>query len=507
MKRVTKVMSLAIIFFIIVTSISTVFAVDIQTELKTVQESSEIKYLENDGGKFSKKLINLNEKKGEATVELTVSNTSKNTSQTKYENTEILAIFDENLVNDTANYEQYLNYLQMITAYVLPKNPNTKVGIIGMKGTIQSSVKKDESIVVGEDDEANVDGTEENAEIIAELTNDSTKLLSDFKKMNTDKKKYRSNYQAAIRLANKTFSKNVNKILISVYDSMPQISIGTRSHFEYGDNKVYKTAKESVEALYNKVVENTKGEILKLKDNDVDFIILEQENKEENETWYDDETKEKSFTINITEYREKIYGTEENPTYGSMYTMDISNMSKIVNEHLDLGTTEEKRADLKSVKIKEYFSDEILNNFDIEVENDSIDISKIKDDKYFIWNIGTIEADKDVSIKYTLKIKDMKNKDLLNKEIATNEKTELIYVDSAEKEITALLESSPKIKLVEITADNNINQKEDETNDTTVAPGNLPNTGIKNMIIFSIIATISLSIYSHHKNRLYKDIK
>lgn len=63
MKRVTKVMSLAIIFFIIVTSISTVFAVDIQTELKTVQESSEIKYLENDGGKFSKKLINLNEKK------------------------------------------------------------------------------------------------------------------------------------------------------------------------------------------------------------------------------------------------------------------------------------------------------------------------------------------------------------------------------------------------------------------------------------------------------------
>ena len=142
MKRVTKVMSLAIIFFIIVTSISTVFAVDIQTELKTVQESSEIKYLENDGGKFSKKLINLNEKKGEATVELTVSNTSKNTSQTKYENTEILAIFDENLVNDTANYEQYLSYLQMITAYVLPKNPNTKVGIIGMKGTIQSSVKR-----------------------------------------------------------------------------------------------------------------------------------------------------------------------------------------------------------------------------------------------------------------------------------------------------------------------------------------------------------------------------
>lgn len=148
-----------------------------------------------------------------------------------------------------------------------------------------------------------------------------------------------------------------------------------------------------------------------------------------------------------------------------------------------------------------------MNNFDIEVENDSIDISKIKDDKYFIWNIGTIEADKDVSIKYTLKIKDMKNKDLLNKEIATNEKTELIYVDSAEKEITALLESSPKIKLVEITVDNNINQKEDETKDTTVASGNLPNTGIKNMIIFSIIATISLSIYSHHKNRLYKDIK
>ena len=47
MKRVTKVMNLAIIFFIIVTSISTVFAVDIQTELKTVQESSEIKYLED----------------------------------------------------------------------------------------------------------------------------------------------------------------------------------------------------------------------------------------------------------------------------------------------------------------------------------------------------------------------------------------------------------------------------------------------------------------------------
>ena len=65
------------------------------------------------------------------------------------------------------------------------------------------------------------------------------------------------------------------------------------------------------------------------------------------------------------------------------------------------------------------------------------------------------------------------------------------------------------IKLKEI--QNNHNENIDTTNkeeqDTTIANKVLPTTGLKSIIIISIILLATISVYMYYKVRKYKDVK
>lgn len=78
-------------------------------KLNVESESAETKYLENDQGYISKKIINSNPENGEVTVELTVSN-SKKESNNSYTNTEVLIILPS--LNSEAMIQKYTNSLK-----------------------------------------------------------------------------------------------------------------------------------------------------------------------------------------------------------------------------------------------------------------------------------------------------------------------------------------------------------------------------------------------------------
>lgn len=162
---------------------------------------------------------------------------------------------------------------------------------------------------------------------------------------------------------------------------------------------------------------------------------------------------------------------------------------------------------INTVKIVDYFPEDITENFDfsyvgspsIGTTSDSIDTES----KTITWDIGTLKGDEVATLKYKLKIKDMKNTELLNKTIATNDKVVLTYKDTESKDYKVELASSPEIQLSEIK-----NSNENGTDvDNSIAPGRLPNTGVSMTIIISAIIVSLIALIFYKQFNKFKDIK
>jgi len=466
-----KVISIMVLVIMLLTMfIPNVFAADIKTELQIVQNASETKYLENDQGYISKTIVDSNAETGEVTVELGLSNITSNTEEKEiYDDTEIFIIVDENIANDTEGFNEYISYIDTLVTKVFDKNSNTQIGVIGMKGTVSDGeVDENGNMVWGENDEGAVQGTADNAEITVNLTKDSDNIKTGLQNMNSTKTEYRPNLQAAIKLANSSYSDNVNKVLILLYDGVPSIAIGVESQVSYGGwLSEYSTMEEAIIGKHEKIVSKTKAEILTLKDHNVDFILLRPEDTSYDEKWYDLDTGEFNLDFDGSSYVQELYGTLENPTYGKMYSLNNDSLENIVTEYIYQDIMEEIRVDIKSAVINEYFSNDILENFDITFSDESIDTTKLSDSNYIVWNIGDIKGNNTVNLQYTLKIKDMKNEELLNKVISTSEKTELTYINYLDTETTAVSTSSPKIQLTEMKEELTATVSYDPTTNTT----------------------------------------
>ena len=206
---------------------------------------------------------------------------------------------------------------------------------------------------------------------------------------------------------------------------------------------------------------------------------------------------------------EKIFGTQEKPTTGKFYNAKTSDADKIIKNDIAKDVQEIINTPITNLKIIDYFPDDIMNNFDFSyVNNPSLgEVSKEiqSETKTIEWNIKELKGSEVATLRYKLKLKDMKNTELLNKTISTNEKVVFTYQDIEAKEHEVILESSPKIKLAEAKKTENANDsKKDE--DKTTAPGKIPQTGVNITIALSIIVVIAVSIVIYKKYRDLKDI-
>ena len=486
-------------------------AQDVQNSLNVIKMEAETTYLDNSNGFLDNKITSFDSNLGTVNLELSLNNSSSSQDQETghYENTEIFIILPE--VNSNETKTTYANYIETFANKVFEANSNTKIGIVGMNGTINDS---DENNIATDNDESTIPGSMDDAEIITMPTTNVTDLVNGITNMNPENWKYHYNLEVAIRIAKNNFSDDVNRILISLYDNVPGIVIGETSIVHYG-GIFGTTIEEAVRNHLTKIVNQTKTEILSLADEDISFILLRPDDTSFDQTWANPDTGEIDLELDGKPYVDDLYGSIDNPTYGKMYSLNNANLEQIVTDYIYNDVMEEIGTAISNVSIEFTFSKDILDNFDITIGDSSdINIDNLTTDGIMVWNVGSLDANESVTLKYSLKIKDMNNSNLLNKTIPIAEQVVLTYNDSSAKEHTVTSTDSPSVRLVrdeviEIPdpGNNNVNNNNNTPIDNTVAPGTIPQTGI-NPIIFVIIAlSVIVMIVLVKKNKEYKDIK
>ncbi len=434
MKTLMKIGSITLIIILILASFSNA---DVKTTLNVIQQSSETKELENDQGNISKSIVDSNPDAGEVTVELKLSNTKKESSVEK--STEIFLVVDNSpsmdFVTSTGKTrkELVLNSANRLITSIFNNASNVEVGLIDFHGEKDGLVYEPAWIY--------------NATVRQSLTNDKEKVLSAIQKQLERKTESGTNIDAGLQTAQKNFSKkDNNKIIILLTDGIPNADVkGTEN--EDGNDV---TDKGNIE-----IGNNTKATLLNLKSAGIYTITLLtgmselDGNTDKSGTIYED----KNTLEEKLKAAENIFGTTSNPTADKYYLVNNLDINKIITEDILKDVTAIVHNSINNTKIVDYFPEDIIDNFEFSyVGNPSVGSAsdKIdKDTKTVTWDIGTLKGNEIATLRYKLKLKDMKNSELLNKTIATNEKVVLTYKDTEAKDYTVELTSSPKIQLSE----------------------------------------------------------
>lgn len=432
--NMNRILFMSLIIFITFSIFSNVLASDLKTSLDIIQKASETKYLENDQGYISKTIVDSNKDTGEVTVELKLSNITNEIEDNT--SAELFLVVDNSpsmdFVTSTGETrkEIVLNSASSLVESIFNISSNIKIGLIDFHGY---------GLFSGS---ANI----YDATVRQNLTGDKATILGAISKelkINTDSG---TNIEAGLRMAMKNFStKANNKVVILLTDGIPNADIN--GNYEHSD-----ITSEKAVGIQN----STKQAILDLKASGIYTItMLTGMSESDGNTDKSGNVYNKENTIEEElAAAERVFGTMENPTADKYYLAKSADINSIINDDILQEVSNKIRNPINTVKIVDYFPEDITENFEfsyvgtpnIGTVSESIDTQT----NTINWDIGTLKGDEVATLKYKLKIKDMKNEQLLNKTIATNEKVVLTYKDTDSKDYTVILSSSPKIQLSEI---------------------------------------------------------
>ena len=509
-----KIISFMILIAICCCSCS-VFAASYNIE--SVKETTTLeKVIDSKQGKIENKITKIDGTNLEVYGEVSFTNTVYESSQQK-QMTEIYIMIPENIAVKSTQYESYKKYIEEFAQKVYSKNMNTKIGIIGIKGPVNSYTVTDDNLLTDNDgNEADIPGSADNAEIVTELTNNIQNLKNGLSGMNPKKIKYYTNLQAAIGLARRSYSSGTNRILISLFDNVPLVCNGIQNSIQRTDEDVFS---EQVKDHNDAIVSETKKEMLALKNNNISFILLRPDDTSYNQTWRDTETGEIILEYDGSQHVKDLYGTIENPTYGKMYSLNSDGLGKIVTQYIYEDVIEEIGTTLENIEIQVAFTKDIIDNFGITSlvsDNKTIDSSKLESDGKFIWNIAKLNEGETVALKYKLKLKDSNvTSSILDKNISLNN----ILISLGDKSKDVSMTESPVIKVTQPTNnsgnnDNNQNNSgnnstgnnENSNNDPTIAKENFPKAG-KIVLAFALVSLIGCAGVGITKMINLRDVK
>lgn len=474
MKILKKIECLCVIILIVISLFSNVFAANPKTQLNVIKPSSEVKYLENDQGYVSKTIVDTNKDTGEVTIELKMSNTKKELQVSNQ--TEIVLVIDNSgsMAFKTAAGETrksiLLNAANNLVESIFNTSANVKVGIVKFYKSVET---------------------------ITELTNSKEEVLKGIEKIKNTSVEDSTNIQAGLERAESEFSKNAgNKIIVLLTDGCP--------NYDAKGNYIKDNQMVMTNATYNKILENTKEELINVKNRRINLISLMMGVSS-------DDVDSKGNVITSTEENNKaiemIFGTETNPTVGKFYNVKTTDVDKVMKENITKDVVETINKPLNTIKFVDYFPKNITNNFEfsyvqkpnVGTSTDSIDATN----DTIEWKMDTLKGGEVATLKYKLKIKSMQNPTLLNKTIATNDRVVITYKDADNKDYTVTLTDSPTIQLAEVEDIANVTNEIDNT----VAKSNIPQTGMDYTTIIAVTAVAIIATAIGIKVKLYKDIK
>lgn len=461
-----------LIIILILTYSATIYALD--ANISIIEESAETKYLDNDQGYISKKVVDSDEEKGEVTIEVKLSNTPKDSE--KDSTAEVIFVVDNSgsmstkVINGMTRKRVVVDATQLLVNELYIQNPNIKTGLVKFSSS---------------------------ANLMCELTNDKqviTQSIEQFSSLNTESD---TNIIAGMNLANNSFStESKNRIIVLLTDGVPSQSDVLRT-------------KEALLSIANSGT----------------YII--------------------SMVTDISDSSvNTIFGTEEQPTTGKFYNITNTSINEIISKNIFQDIMDTMQNPLTEITITDYLPIEMVENFTltyVEKPSEGTVIQKVDNNgSRLVWKIDILNGNDETSFKYKLKLRDNYNKDILKKELKTNEKLEMTYNDFRNKGKNTTIDSSPKIKVTSKQSNNNGNNNNNDSNgnnnqdgnngdngsgnsnnqnnsgnnlisnkngDTTIRNGSLPLVGAKITLLIIILVSIVLVIILWRLNIKYRAIK
>lgn len=423
---ITTLLLLILLVNVSFASYSTVTMTVVEEPICTIQLSN--------NSKFEKKLISKDLQNKEVTLQLQVTNEEKSNKPTG----EIMLVLDNSdsmkLETSTGTVRKDLVFesAKTLVSNLLKDNENLKIGVVSF--STNTDVSKE--------------GTNEDAEVVSKLSNDSNALLNSISSIEATGP--RTDLEAGLEIASGEFTKtDNNKYMIVLTDGVPNVALNYNKVY-YSDDVITKT--------------KTKLEALKTANVDVITMLTGIDKPEQVPAGVT-----KSYNQIITE----IFGTQENPTVGTFYYVtDDKVESTIKNDIYNSLVPEEKT--LKDIKVVDYFPKEIIDNFDFSyVSNANIgEISTTVDkaNNSITWNIPSLASGQTATVQYKLKLKENFDSNIVNKILNTNEKVDVTYTDLDNKSQAKTSDVSPKLKLTE-------------------PPARLPKAGTTTFVAIAILAT------------------
>ena len=440
MKKLKKISLLFLVMSMFIINLQPVFASSYKLNIE--KESADIKYLDDNQGYISKKIIDSDLENGEVTVELTVSNSKQASNDKTLDNPEIMIVLDNSIsmsyLTPSGNIrkKEILNATRQLINSIYSANSSSKVGLVRFAAYRAGSnyscdVDDDGTIDMDYIEDVCSEGktsfyySQDNAAILMQaLTTDKNSILQSVSNLENLKTPYiygteaGTDIAAGLQVAYNSFSgKSNNKTIILITDGVPTGYFGSTESLYYKTNSYIKTIAE-----------------------DSNLITILTGLSESDDAGDDD-------TVKAT------FGTVENPSADKYYNISDTSLSKTITEDVLNDVKEYIQTNMTNVTITDYFPSDIKDNFEfsyVTKPTTGTITEKISDDNTITYTLNELKANESVTISYKLKLKENASTKILDKVINTNEKVVLNYTDSTSTEKEVILTSSPSIKLVKV---------------------------------------------------------
>lgn len=197
-----------------------------------------------------------------------------------------------------------------------------------------------------------------------------------------------------------------------------------------------------------------------------------------------------------------VFGTEQNPVADRFYNISDKEIETTISQNIYDRILEDFQGKVTNVNIKDYFPQEIINNFDITIKN-TVNGTANKTGNIISWNIAKLQSRENATLEYVLKLKNGYSEDIVNKVLDTNEKVEMTYNDMRNRSQTRKMADSPQIILnkEQSTSTGNATKNNDSTiNVITNTNVNTSTNTSKNQVENNKVATASVKNTSQKGN-------
>ena len=408
-----KIVSILFLLFILIGNLSMAASNDVI--MSVIKEPiATINF--GDNSKATRTLISKDLNNKEITLELRVNNYETSSKPSG----EIMLVIDNSksmltpVDTDKTREDLVINSAKTLITNLLKDNTKLKIGVVSF--STNTDIKKE--------------GTIEDAQLISDLTNDSSALLTAVS--NIQYTGPRTNLDSGITLAKKYYTENTDsthKYMIILSDGVPNVAVDYDKNY-YSDDVITKT-KTNLQSLSG-TVDNVITMLTGITDGDAVATPA---------------------TKTYNEIISEIFGTTQKPTIGKFYYIPDNDIELTITKNIYTDLLPVSKS-FKDLKIVDYFPKEIVNNFTFSYVTkpskgtitDKIDTTT----NSITWTIPELKAGEEATVQYKLKLKENYSSSILSKELDTNTKLDLNYKDDDEKTVTKTSNITPVVYLEEV---------------------------------------------------------